>query len=207
MLKKTLLILGVFSVALIILLISIFDSSAITYPISHTLPQTNSEAREIIINYSLPYAGEVLPDSPLWKLKALRDKVWFTITTSHIRKAQLALLFADKRLVMSKILFEKGKSEVAVATFTKGEKYLPIAVEEEKIARKQGVNTNDFLQQLAIAALKHKEVAEGLIELAPDDARPLIISAEVYAEDTYKAARDALYSKDLPVPKNPFDRD
>lgn len=207
MLKKVLLIFVVFSIAFVILLVSIFDSSTITYPVSHTPPQVTNGPMESKVNYNLPYAGKVLPDSPLWKLKALRDRVWFEITTSHIRKAQLALLFADKRLVMAKILFEKGEPAIAVSTFTKGEKYLPIAVREEKIARSQGVNTDDFLLQLATAALKHKEVAEGLIELAPEDARPLIISTEVYAEDTYKAARDALYSRALPVPKNPFDRD
>ncbi len=205
--KKYILALGVFAIAFVVLLISIFYSSAIIYPVSDTLPQTNPESGEPTINYTLPYAGKVLPDSPLWPLKALRDKVWFGITTSHIRRAQLALLFADKRLVMSQKLFEKGRPEIATSTFTKAEKYLPIAVEEESIARSQGINTDDFLVQLATAALKHKEVAEDLIYLAPENARPFIISTGTCADNAYEMARNALNSRGIPAPKNPFERE
>lgn len=205
--KKYLLVLGIFIIAFAILFISIFYSSAITYPVTGTSPQNNFVTGAPAINYPLPYAGRVLPDSLLWPLKALRDKVWFGITNSHIRKAQLALLFADKRLVMAQELCKKGEHEVALSTFTKAEKYLPIAVEEESIARSQGINTNEFLLQLATAALKHKEVAESLIQLVPDDARPLIIKTESYAKDTYELTRNALNSRGLPVPINPFDWD
>lgn len=205
--KKYILALGVFAIAFIILMVSIFYSSAITYPVSDAPAQANFESGEPTVNYPLPYAGKVLPDSPLWPLKALRDRVWFTVTTSHIRKAQLALLFADKRLVMSQDLFEKGKPEIALSTFTKAEKYLPIAVEEESIARSQGINTDDFLVQLATAALKHKEIAEDLIYLAPDSARPFIISTQTCTDHAYEMARNALNSRGIPVPKNPFERE
>lgn len=205
--KKYILAVCIFVIAFIVLLVSVFYSSAITYPVSDTSPQTNLEPGELAVNYPLPYAGKVLPDSPLWPLKALRDKIWFGITTSHIRRAQLALLFSDKRLVMSQKLFEKGKPEIAMSTFTKAEKYLPIAVEEELIARGQGINTDDFLIQLATAALKHKEVTEDLIYLAPENARPYIISTKTYADDTYEMARNALNSRGIPAPKNPFERE
>ncbi|KKR53041.1 MAG: hypothetical protein UT88_C0015G0005 [Candidatus Woesebacteria bacterium GW2011_GWD2_40_19] len=85
--------------------------------------------------------------------------------------------------------------------------YFPIAVEEEKIARSQGVDTSIFLNKLALSALKHREVAEDLIQLAPEDIRPLIIKTEDYAKDTYELAKDLLNSKGLPVPKDPFIRD
>jgi len=205
--KKFLIVSGVLVFAFAILLISIFDSSAINYPLSPSPYQPTSGPKAPEINYPLPYAGSVLPDSPLWPLKALRDKVWFGVTTSHLRRAELALLFSDKRLVMTQKLFEKGKPDIAISTFTKGEKYLPIAVSEEEVARAQGVDTSTFLGKLATSALKHREIAEDLIQLAPEDARPLIIKTESYAIDTYGAARNALYSKTLPVPKDPFDGD
>lgn len=205
MLKKITLFLGSFAVALVILLISIFNSSEIKYPVSKTHPQTAGEAKEVKIDYNLPHAGNILPDSPFWKLKALRDRIWLGVTTSHTRKAQLALLFADKRLVMTKILFEKGKADIALSTFTKGEKYFLLAIEEEKKARFKGMETGEFLQQLATSALKHREVAENLEDLAPEDAKPILIRTEIYAEDTYRTARDVLYSKGIEPPKNPFD--
>ena len=205
--KNFLLVAAIFIFAFAVLFISIFDSSAINYPVSQSpyQPLVGSKAPEI--NYHLPYSGNVLPDSPLWPLKALRDKVWIGVTTSHLRRAELALLFSDKRLVMTQKLFEKGEPDIAISTLTKGEMYFPIAVEEEKIARSQGVDTSIFLSKLALSALKHREVAEDLIQLAPEDIRPLIIKAENYAKDTYELAKDLLNSKGLPVPKDPFIRD
>ncbi|KKR63366.1 MAG: hypothetical protein UU02_C0026G0009 [Candidatus Woesebacteria bacterium GW2011_GWA1_40_43] len=99
--KNFLLVAAIFIFAFAVLFISIFDSSAINYPVSQSpyQPLVGSKAPEI--NYHLPYSGNVLPDSPLWPLKALRDKVWIGVTTSHLRRAELALLFSDKRLVMT----------------------------------------------------------------------------------------------------------
>lgn len=202
--KKNILAFGIFIVAFVILFISIFDSSSITYSFANTPPQPFSESKESKINYILPYAGRVMPDSPLWGLKALRDKVWFGITTSPLRRAQLALLFADKRLVMAEAMFKKGEPEVAMLTYLKGERYLPIAFEQEKIARSRGLNTDAFLQRLALASLKHKEVSEYLVEIAPENVKPMIISTEVYAENTYEDAKNALISRGLTPPNNPF---
>jgi hypothetical protein len=104
-------------------------------------------------------------------------------------------------------LFKKGEGEIAFSTFTKGEKYLAIATEEEAIARRDGVNTDVFLVKLATASLKHLELIEDLIQLAPEDAKPLIVKNESYAKDSYEAARNALNSRGLPVPKDPSDRE
>lgn len=205
--KKTFLVLGVFALAFCILLVSIFNSSAIKYPVLLETPPIPPDNSEEQINYIFPYMGRILPDSPLWTLKAVRDKVWFSVTPYNSRKAELALLFSDKRLLMAKELFKRGEAELALSTYTKGEKYLEIAVSEEAIARANGVNTDAFLVKLATAALKHKEVAESLIQLAPEDARPLIIKTEYYAKNTYELTRNALNSRGIPVPNNPFDWD
>ena len=203
--KKIILVVGICALAFVILFISIFDSSSITYSLSKAPNQPIDGPNVPEISYTLPYTGRVLPDSPFWGLKALRDKVWFGITSSHLRRAQLALLFADKRIVMSVKLFEKGEPEIAVSTYTKGEKYLAIAVDEELLARTAGMDTSSFLERLATSALKHKQISEDLMRLAPEDARPLIAKTENYAEDAFEAARNALNSKGLPVPNNPFD--
>jgi len=207
MLKKIILVFGVFMLASVILLVSIFNSSAVSYPVSNAPVFTVAGPKVPEINYPLPHMGNILPDSPLWNLKAFRDKVWFGITASHLRKAQLALLFSDKRLLMTQELFKRGKPDIAVSTFTKGEKYLAIAVSEEKIARDQGIDTEEFLLQLAASALKHREVAENLIYLVPEEASPLLVKTECYAKSAFEEARNALNSKGIPVPKNPFDGD
>lgn len=203
--KKILLGIGIFAVAFLILFISIFDSSVITYPKNLTPVLEGTDVPSI--DYPLPTEGKVLPDSPFWKVKALRDRIWFEMTTSHLRKAQLALLFADKRLVMAETLYGKGEKDLALVTLTKAEKYLPIALHEESIARAQGVDTNAFLMQLSLASLKHKEVVERMIQLAPVSDKSQVAQIESYANDVYKSAVEVLNSKGIPVSKDPFDRD
>jgi hypothetical protein len=208
LIKKYLLSLGVFAFAFAILSISILESSSISYSFKGPPPQLSVLGAEIPdVNYPLPSAGTVLPDNPLWNLKALRDKIWYAITPSPLKKAELALLFSDKRLVSAQILFEKQKTNIATSTLGKGEKYLEIAINDEAIARAEGYNTSDFLSKLATAALKHREVIENLMPFVPDDGKPFVIKTEDYSKNTYKVAGDVLKSKGLPVPINPFDGD
>ena len=208
MLKKILLVLGVFAFAFAILSVSILESSAIVYPSVGPMTGQNgpkSDASEI--NYQFPNAGKVLPDSPFWALKALRDRIWYLITPSPLKKAELSLLFSDKRLVSAQTLLAEGKPDIAISTLTKGEKYLEIAVSEEKIARSQDYNTSEFLTKLATASLKHREVIENLLLMVPEQGKPVVIEIENYSKNTYKDARDGLYSKGLPVPIDPFGGD
>lgn len=190
-----------------ILLVSIFKAASLYYNFSPS-PKTLAQAtQEIDINYPLPYPGRILPDHPLWPLKALRDKLWLDLSVSPTRKAELALLFADKRLVSSRILFERGKPEIAFSTLTKGEKYLEEALILEIQNRAKGLDTKEFLGRYVNSALKHREVINEILLIAPEDARPEIIKMENYSKDAYKSSRDNLNSLGLPSPENPFNGD
>lgn len=160
-----------------------------------------------MINYQFPTAGKVLPDNPLWTLKALRDRIWYLITSSPLKKAELALLFSDKRLISAKTLLEKDKPDLALSTLTKGEKYLEVAIDQEKIARKQDYDTSLFLIKVATASLKHYEVMENFMPLVPEQGKPLAIATENYPKNTYRMAKEILSSKGLTVPNCPFDWD
>ena len=166
MFRKLAIISSVLIVAFGILFTSVLRTAAIRYEFKG--PKTVSDTKvlgdsTININYSLAYPGSVLPDSPLWKLKALRDKIWLTLTTNKSKKVELNILFADKRLGSSQILFEKGKSDIAYSTLTKGEKYLEEASTLEEQIRREGVNTVDLNTRLANASLKHFEVMQEIL--------------------------------------------
>ena len=208
MLKKMLFVSSVFAFAFAILSVSILQSSSISYSFTAQTSESSVLGEEVPeIDYQFPSPGEVLPDNPLWVLKAARDRIWFLITSSPIRRADLALLFSDKRLMSAKILLENKKPDIAISTLTKGEKYMEVAQTQELLARSQGFDTSAFLNKLAVASLKHRQVIESLMPLVPEDGKPLVIKTEDYAINSYKASRDALYSKELPVPINPFDGD
>lgn len=185
---------------------SAFRTASTKYQFNPMLPSVAgvSGEKELKIDYILPYPGKVLPDSPLWPLKALRDKLWLFVNADPTREAELSLLFADKRLGSAKILFDNGKAEVGVSTLTKAEKYLEEASALEKKNRKNGIDTTDFLTKMANASLKHFELIEYVLSKAPDDARPSILQTQVYPKNIYENARNGLLEKGKIPPENPF---
>lgn len=198
------------TLAFAILFISVFRTASVKYEFSDVRTFDNGGSyvlgdTDTSIDYYLPFPGKVLPDSPLWPVKALRDKVWLFLTTNPSRKAELKLLFADKRIGSAKLLFEKEKPEIGFTTLTKAEKYLEEAVAQEAINRKNGLDTNEFLQRLSNASLKHYEVMEEILMIAPDDAKPQIVSSQDYSKRAYELVRDALFENDIQPPESPFD--
>lgn len=211
MLRKLTLVFAVLLFAVGILFTSVLRTAAVKYEFAESPQTVNVSAssvlgeEEINIDYFLAYPGKVLPDSPIWFLKALRDRIWLWLTTNSSRKAELKLLFADKRISMSKILFERGKPEIGYSVLTKAEKYLEEAGSSEKENRGKGIDTSEFLERLAKASLKHAEVIDEILEIAPEDARPNIISAKEYSKKVFEESRNALLEKGMEPPENPFD--
>lgn len=206
MLRKYLFGFASFVLAFVILSVSLLRSSSVSYAFTSptpTLPIIGAKVPEV--DYQIPYPGGILPDSPLWVFKAARDRIWYKITTNPLKKAELALLFSDKRLLSSKILFESKKPDIALATLTKGEKYLETSVAMMNEAIAKGFDASEFTKKLAVASLKHREIIENFLPLVPEDGKPVVVKSEDYAKNAYKASRDALNSKGLPVPNNPFD--
>lgn len=208
MLRKISVFSGLLIIAFGILLVSVLRTASVKYDFtgeSSQKIQVLGDTNLIKINYDLPYQGRIMPDSPLWPIKALRDKVWLLITTNSSRRAELDLLFADKRLASAKILFEKDKPELAFTTLSKAEKYLEESQLQENKNRKKGMDTTIFLERLSLASLKHFEVMEGIMTIAPEDAKPKIVEVQSYAKKVYEGSRDALNEKGKTPPENPFD--
>ena len=72
--------------------------------------------------YELPYPG-ILPDHPLYFFKVVRDKIWAFSTRDNLKKVDIYILFSDKRAKMAQALSNKGKTDLAISTMSKGEKY------------------------------------------------------------------------------------
>lgn len=127
------------------------------------------------IIYNLPYPG-ILPDHPLYFLKAIRDRLVDFLTRDNIKKAELYLLYSNKRVNSAIFLFKKGKNNLAVTTFSKGEKYFlkvpPLLIQ----AKKQGEEIPaGFIDNLKLANAKHKEIAEDFLKTMPQGMTSSII--------------------------------
>lgn len=193
--------------ALGILFTSVVRTASVKYVFSQeaTEQEVSSPEEKIEIDYVLPYPGRISPDHPLWLVKAIRDRLWLLLTTNSSRKAELKLLFADKRLVMSKDLFEKDKPGIAFSTLTKAEKYLEEACDLEEKNRQKGIDTSEFLTTLTKASLKHRQMIDEILKIAPEDAKPGIIRTQDYPKNVYSKTRNALQEKGLPIVENPFE--
>ncbi|OGM21776.1 hypothetical protein A2714_04380 [Candidatus Woesebacteria bacterium RIFCSPHIGHO2_01_FULL_38_9] len=206
--RKIFIAASVFSFGLLILFISVFRTASVKYDFQGArLPQGSSTVlgdAQPKIDYELPYPGGVLPDNVLWPLKVIRDRVWLSVTTNPTRKAELKLLFADKRIGMAKILFENGKADDGFSTLTKAEKYLEEASLQGEENKKEGVESTEFLTHLANASLKHYEVTETILTMAPEEARPGIVQVQEYPKHAFELARNSLQEKGKIPPENPF---
>ncbi len=188
-------------IALLILSVSIFKSASIKYAYSPMVlsEKVDSKAVHGSIDYLLSYPGKIHPDNPLWYIKVIRDKVWHILTFNQDKKAELNLLFADKRLNSARELFNKNKPDLGFSTLTKSSKYLEKAIPKD---------TDDavYLNKLATATLKHREVIEDeILPIVPEDLRPNVIIISNYSKETYKKVRDLMLSKGLVPPEDVFD--
>ncbi|MEA3355301.1 MAG: DUF5667 domain-containing protein [Patescibacteria group bacterium] len=107
------------------------------------------------IDYYLPYPG-ILPDSPFYWLKMVRDRVGLWLSFNPLQKAEKLLLYADKRLGAGYSLVDGNKIKLGVTTLTKAEKYL----EKANMIANQINGEEELKIKLDKAIRKHKEVLE-----------------------------------------------
>lgn len=128
------------------------------------------------VDYNLPYPG-ILPDSPLYFIKAVRDRVFEFFISDPVKKSEYYLLLSDKRLNTGLFLLDKGKTDQAVSTIEKGEKYLEKSLAEFDKSKAAGKDVAPVLAKLSLAVLKHEEVLNEILEKVPDSAKPGIRNA------------------------------
>lgn len=129
------------------------------------------------VDYDLPYPG-ILPDHPLYFIKAVRDRVFEFFVSDSVKKSEYYLLLSDKRLNMGLFLLNKGKTDQAVSAIEKGEKYLEKSLAEFEKAKAAGKDVTPALAKLSLAVLKHEEVLNEVLEKVPDSAKVGIRNAQ-----------------------------
>ena len=111
------------------------------------------------INYELPYPG-ILPDNPLYFLKAVRDGIISFIISDPVKKAEFHSLTSDKRMYASLMLAEKERSDLAISTLSKGNNYFHKAMGNASEAKRMGKNVDTVLHNMKKSIKKHQEVLE-----------------------------------------------
>lgn len=115
----------------------------------------------------MPYPG-ILPDHPLYAVKILRDRILDFITRDNIKKAQLYLLYSDKRVGMAQQLANKGKVKQAITTFSKAEKYFLKIPDLLKASKEQGASPSpELVEKIKASNRKHREILEIMLKDMP----------------------------------------
>lgn len=142
------------------------------YVYNYSQPVTTTPDNKVV--YQLPYPG-ILPDHPLYFLKVTRDQIQAFLTRDNVKKAQLYLLYSDKRLAMAQALEKKGKTSLALTTLSKGEKYFLKIPPLLGQASEQGASpTAEFVDRVKTSNSKHKEaISEMLQEIPQGSHEPL----------------------------------
>lgn len=150
------------------LLLSIFVSVSPVVAATPTLQLGNPQSLETAtqsaqdeIIYELPYPG-ILPDHPLYSLKAFRDRMVTLLINDLSKKAEFNLLQANKRLNAGVFLVRKDKRELALSTISKGNNYFDQAVAKAQQAQNEKRDVDAFIDELYTASLKHEEVLTSL---------------------------------------------
>lgn len=113
-------------------------------------------------DYYMVYPG-LLPDSPLYMLKTMRDRVISLMIGDPLKKAEFDLLQADKRIGAAMMLIDYGKDQkelLAVSTISKGLNYYDEAMQKAFEAKKQGASIMEVKAHLKKAGTMYVYLLE-----------------------------------------------
>ena len=113
------------------------------------------------VNYELPYPG-IMPDSPLYTFKLLKEKVSDLLISDPATKADFYLLQSNKRLAASIIFFENGNQELGEKTLSKSLDYHEKAINKMLEAKNAQDNVSGVFGQIKDSCRKHEEEIERL---------------------------------------------
>lgn len=111
------------------------------------------------VEYQLPYPG-ILPGSPLYSIKMVRDRIMEVLISDPIKKANFYLLQADKRTASALMLYEKGDDKMAETTLTKAQKYLEKSLVKAQEVKNSGKDAGDIFARIKDSSLKQKQEIE-----------------------------------------------
>jgi hypothetical protein len=186
--KNILVILGVL-VAILVLVVSVVSFSRQQYPIGNQeYKGVVSSGSATLSGYDLPYPG-ILPDHPLYFVKMIRDRARLILVRNQVKKVELLLFYADKRMGAAEALLKDSKISLAEITAHKAEMYMGQAMkilldfnEEEK------EHNMDLWWKFYKSISVHKLLLDEMALMVEGDERvnieKVIRSCEVYREKT-----------------------
>jgi hypothetical protein len=136
-------------------------SQAIDLPISTT--SLTPSPGPALVNYELPYPG-ILPGSPLYMFKYMRDKIKEFTTIDTVKKTEFFLLQADKQLASALLLYKQNQNALADDTLKKSQDNLDKSIDSLIESKKTQKIINDLPAKIKTSSTKQKQEISALLE-------------------------------------------
>jgi len=153
----------IFTLSLFLFLVSSSPSFAQTVTLPLPTTTLTPSPAPTVFSYDLPYPG-ILPGSPLYGLKAARDRLQEAMISDPLKKSNFYLLQADKRLGASILLFKQKDKDLGEQTLSKSINYLEKSVEKMIEVKKTQEDVLDIFGKVKMSSEKQKLEIERLLE-------------------------------------------
>lgn len=142
--------------------------------------------KALAVDYSLAWPG-ILPDSKLYKLKVLRNKIIEKMIINPVKKVEFDLLMADKTIYASKLLADKREIALATDAALKGENYYSTLVQDYNKALLKGEKIPSLLDhKITLAAVKHQEIFKEIENIVSSEDKKKFEAAENFSHINYE---------------------
>lgn len=151
-----------------IAIIFFFTSGVSSYAQEAVVNQASDSPKPKNVSYEMAYPG-MLPDSPLYKLKVLRDKAITFLISDPLKKIDFYLLQADKGLGAASMLADKGNIELAKETALKAENNMTLISDQLRAMKTKP--EDGLFERLKTASRKHQETITHMIQITDGEDR------------------------------------
>lgn len=140
---------------------------------------------------SVGYAStDSMPDDPLYPVKQLIEKIRLAVTTDNQAEVELHLQLAEERLAEADAMAEEGKTDEARQALNDLNKEMREAYRLAGMV--PGHDRDILLAKFAVISQRHMLVLEGVLERAPESAKPAIERAMAESAKGLKKADEAV---------------
>lgn len=120
------------------------------------------------VDYQLPFPG-ILPDHPLYTLKKIRDWLLFTFNSNPVKKIELNLLFADKKIGMAQNLVEKKQFSLGLDIILESQTDLLKSAQELPDLSENNLLPVGLPDKIELSTKKHREIINELKSQIPNE--------------------------------------
>lgn len=140
----------------------------------------------------------LLPDSPFYFFKTLRERLQLLLTFDPLMKEELKLRLAEERAAEYSSLLEKGKIKPALAALNRQQIILDEVEEGVKELKARGQDPTMILAKLEEQVARHEMIMQRVLTQVPDEAKEAIERAIKNYEKHMDVVAEALEEEPIP---------